>query len=54
MDRDDVIPIPLREDFVARVHIPVDLTSEEASKIARVVLAYAVEDAAFKHRTKEN
>jgi hypothetical protein len=36
-----VVPIALREDFVARVHIPDDLTAVEAEKIARVVKAYA-------------
>lgn len=41
MERPDVIPIPLREDFTARVHIPLDLTEAEAEKIARVVKAYA-------------
>ena len=40
MDRDDIVPIPLRADFVARLHIPIDLTEVEADKIARVVKAY--------------
>ncbi len=39
--RDDVIPIPIRADFVARVHIPLNLTEDEADKIARVVKAFA-------------
>lgn len=42
MERPDVIPIPLREDFTAMVHIPLDLTDAEAEKIARVVRSYAV------------
>jgi hypothetical protein len=41
MERDDIIPIPLRADFVVRLHIPTDLTEAEAEKIARVVKAYA-------------
>lgn len=36
-----IIPIALREDVTARVHIPDDLTPGEAEKIARVVKAYA-------------
>lgn len=42
LQRPDVIPIPLREDFTARIHIPLDLTEAEAEKIARVVKSYAV------------
>ncbi len=41
MERDDVIPIPIRADFTVRIHIPLDLTKAEAEKIARVILAYA-------------
>lgn len=41
MDRPDVIPIPLRENFTARVHIPPDLTEAEARKIGRVLLGFA-------------
>ncbi len=41
MIRNDIIPIPLRADFTARVHIPPDLTEAEASKIAAVVMALA-------------
>lgn len=44
--RPDVIPIPLRADVTAFVHIPLDLTKQEAEKVARVVLAYAKEAAA--------
>lgn len=40
-ERPDVIPIPLREDFIARVHIPLDLTELEARKMGAVLLAYA-------------
>jgi hypothetical protein len=36
-----VVPIALREDVRADLRIPVDLSSAEAEKIARVVLAYA-------------
>lgn len=43
-ERNDVIPIPLRADFTARIHIPLDLTEAEAEKIARVVKSYAVKD----------
>ena len=39
--RPDVIPIPLRADVTAHLHIPLDLTEAEARKIAAVVLAYA-------------
>jgi hypothetical protein len=42
--RPDVIPIPLRADVTAHVHIPLDLTEAEARKIAAVVLAYASAD----------
>lgn len=45
MERNDVIPIPIRADFVVRVHIPLDLTEAEARKIANVVMAYATEEA---------
>lgn len=45
MTRPDVIPIPLRPNVTAFVHIPLDLTKREAEKIARVVLAYAKEPA---------
>lgn len=41
MTRPDVIPIPLRADVTAHVHIPLDLTVAEARKIAAVVMAYA-------------
>lgn len=41
MTRPDVIPIPLRKDVTAHVHIPLDLTEAEAEKIARVLKAYA-------------
>ena len=34
-------PVPLRDDFVAKVSIPSDLTKEEAEKICRVVMALA-------------
>ncbi len=44
MTRPDVIPIPLRADVVAHIHIPLDLTEAEARKIAAVVLAYASVD----------
>lgn len=37
----DVIPIPLRPDFTARVHIPPDMTEAEARKIGAVLLALA-------------
>lgn len=43
MPRPDVIPIPLRENVVAHVHIPLDLTMAEADKIARVIKTYAVD-----------
>jgi len=36
-----VFPIPLRDDIVAQVKVPYDLTKEEAEKIARVVMALA-------------
>lgn len=37
----EIIPIPLRPDYVARVQLPLDLTAAEARKVAAVVLAYA-------------
>jgi hypothetical protein len=40
----DVVPIPLRSDFTARIHIPLDLTEAEARKICAVVMAYANAD----------
>ncbi|MFT4766923.1 MAG: hypothetical protein ACI8RN_000047 [Glaciecola sp.] len=42
--RSDVIPIPLKADRVVYLHgLPVDLTPQEARKIARVVEALATE-----------
>lgn len=35
-------PIPIREDTVAQVKVPHDLTVAEAKKIARVVMALAL------------
>lgn len=35
-----IVPVALRPDFTARVHIPTDLLQAEAEKIARVILAY--------------
>jgi hypothetical protein len=40
-DRPDIIPIPLRAGFTARVHIPLDITEREARKIGAVLVAYA-------------
>ena len=37
-----VFPIAIREDVVAQVKVPRDLTKAEAEKIARVVMALAV------------
>jgi len=37
-----LVPIPLRGDGTAcRIHFPIDITQEEAEKVARVILAYA-------------
>lgn len=41
MTRPDVIPIPLRADVTAHIHIPLDLTVAEARKVCAVVMAYA-------------
>ena len=37
-----VFPIPIREDVVAQVKVPYDLTKAEAEKIVRVVMALAI------------
>lgn len=37
-----VVPIEIRPGVVAQVRIPWDLSRDEAEKIARVVIAYAV------------
>lgn len=37
-----VFPVPIRQDTVAQVKVPYDLTQEEAEKICRVVMALAV------------
>jgi hypothetical protein len=40
--RDDIIPIPLREDLTVFVQgLPIDMTREEAAKVAAVILAFA-------------
>lgn len=36
------VPIEIRPGVVAQVKIPWDLSKDEAEKIARVVIAYAV------------
>lgn len=38
-----VFPVPIRKNTIAQVHIPSDLTKEEAEKICRVVMAFAVD-----------
>lgn len=40
MCRPDIIPIAIREDFIVRVHVPLDLTKAEAEKVGRVVVAW--------------
>lgn len=37
-----VFPVPIRDDVIAQVKVPHDLTKEEAEKIARVVMAFAI------------
>jgi hypothetical protein len=36
-----VFPIPIRPDIVVQVQMPVDLTSAEGKRVARVVAAMA-------------
>ena len=36
-----VYPVPLRPDVVVRLHMPANLTKEEAEKIANVIKAFA-------------
>jgi hypothetical protein len=36
-----VVPVAIREDEVVRLHFPADITPAEASKVARVIAAYA-------------
>jgi hypothetical protein len=38
-----IYPIPLREGVIAKLQIPRDLTKEDADKIARVVMALAID-----------
>ena len=41
---DRIIPIPLREDLVIRIFgLPIDLSQEEARKVAAVIMALASE-----------
>lgn len=40
-----LFPIAIRKDVTINVHMPTDLTKAEAEKVARVVMAYAKEDA---------
>ncbi len=41
-----VIPVPLRHDVTVHIaNLPHDLTAAEANKLARLVLAYAVDEA---------
>lgn len=42
-----VVPIALRADERAVLHIPADLTVAEAEKLSRVVMAYADRDGIF-------
>lgn len=39
-----VVPIAIRDYEHVRIHFPVDITPEEAEKVARVIKAYAVPD----------
>jgi len=41
---DDILPIPLRQGLTVKIaHLPFDLTSAEAKKIANIILAHAAE-----------
>ncbi len=41
--RDDIVPIPLREDLTVYIQgLPLDLSQAEARKISAVVMAMAV------------
>jgi hypothetical protein len=35
-----VIPIAIRPDHVVRIHIPADLTKDEADRIASVIMGF--------------
>ena len=35
-------PIPLRDNFIAELRLPIDLTKAEAEKLGRVLLALAM------------
>lgn len=43
LDEGQVYPVPIRENMVAMLNLPNDLTKEEADKICRVVRALATE-----------
>ena len=38
-----LVPTAIREDEYVRVHFPVDITAEEAERVARVIKAYVIE-----------
>lgn len=37
-----VVPIPIRPDLVVQVQMPIDISRQEAERVARVVAALAV------------
>lgn len=41
-DQTIVVPIQIRKDLIVRIHIPANLTKDEAAKVANVVKAMAV------------
>ena len=43
-DQTIVVPIPIRDDLIIRVHLPANLTKVEAEKVANVVKAMALPD----------
>ena len=38
-----LVPVAIRDDIEVRLHFPADIAQAEAEKVARVILAYAVE-----------
>jgi hypothetical protein len=42
-----LVPVAIREGETAQLRFPRDITRAEAEKVARVILAYAVDDPAI-------